>query len=154
MKTLATFLFLMCAIVGTAETELEKVFRQAMPGAYGRMDGMVYLLLELRSDGTYIFSQSDCFTSGGEKGKWSIQDDVVVLDRKEAVFRHFRIYPMNDGKSLALLPLDDVDIRKDQEEEDRLFTPYKRRGPNESPEATPGQRPPTMPSPSSGAPQL
>ena len=126
MKLLWVFYLALLALPLCAETESEKVFRQAIPGTYGRMDGMVYLSVDLRCDGTYVFTQADCFTAGSQKGKWSIQDDVVVLDRKEPVFRRFRIFPTKGSKGLALLPLDDDEIRKDQAEEERLFMPHEK----------------------------
>jgi hypothetical protein len=106
-----------------AETKEEKAYRKGVVGAYGRMDGMVYYSLKLQRDGVYVFTQSDCFTSSPEKGKWVIEGDVVVLDRKEKVFRRFQILPAGKPTDLALLPLDDVSIRDGEKDEQRLFLP-------------------------------
>jgi len=121
MKLFLAFWLAMVATSLAGETEAETTFRKGVIGVYGRMDGMVYYSVTLRSDGFYTFTQSDCLTSFPEKGKWVVKDDVVILEKKENVFSHFRILPFGKPADLALLPIDDVSIRGGEKEEKRLF---------------------------------
>jgi hypothetical protein len=125
LKALSTLLFVLIAVSLSAETDQEKIYRLGLPGVYGRMDGMVYFSVNLRNDGTYIFTESDCFTKDPRKGTWHVHGDAVVLDRKEAEFRSFRIYAVSNPRSLALLPIEEVDPRKGEADEERLFTLHK-----------------------------
>jgi len=122
MKHLVSLCLILFALPLRSETELEKTIQQRLPGAYGRMEGMVHFSVTLSGDGTYIFTQSDCFTTDRKNGKWAIVDDgVVVLDGAAAGFHRFRICVVKEPDGFALLPVDDRDSEKIQPESFRLF---------------------------------
>jgi len=142
MKLLFICCLAMIAVQVCAETESEKTYRLGVPGTYGRLDGMVYYSIRLRSDGTYTFSESDCLTSDRNNGKWGIHGDIVSLDRKQAAFTHFRICAIEQPRSLALLPLEDDAVGKDDPDERRLFKAHEEKTANQSaqPPQAPGPR--------------
>ena len=124
-------------------------------GVYRSAGGTQVITLALLPNGAYL-ARWDLDISpehGRATGTWRLEGDEVRLTPKKeegGLKGHLTVFLVREieGKR-ALLRKEDA-----QHADNPFFYFYKKEELNNSPEATPGQRPPAAPSPSSGAPQL
>ncbi len=127
----------------------DETLARGLPGTYSRADGMRSESLALGSDGTYHFRTGFDVGQDEERGSWAVKDGVVILSPKTKG----QVFKTKEARFLVLAHDGDLALRPEEDEPERLFLREKDPA-NNSPEATPGQRPPASPSPSSGVPHL
>jgi hypothetical protein len=150
MKQLTTIL-LSVALAGACLQASE----ESAVGVYKSEVGIYVLTVTLLTNGNYLARwDADIGSNGTASGSWKrVGAEVHLTPRKEEGYPmtgYLRVLLLREFKGRkALLRKEDV-----QSEDSPWCYLYRQEKPNNSPEATPGKRPPSAPSPSSGAPQL
>jgi hypothetical protein len=129
MKLLVLTLFTVAAFVSRSIAS-DASLAKGVPGAYSRSTGMYTDTIELRRDGTFVFTHRFDVGSYVESGTWKVVDSVVVLEpKKRGQIRQrwpsrFLIVAASDD--LALRVLDDGMHSDDELEPMLLFRPVKK----------------------------
>jgi hypothetical protein len=136
MKRLVLVLTFMAAFVGQVFASDESLAK-GVPGAYARSTGMFTDTVDLRRDGTFVFTHRFDVGSDSESGTWKVVDAVVHLDPKThgRVIQHWpsKFVVVTVDGDLALRVLDDGMQSDDEQEPMLLFRPIKKTA-NRAPE--------------------
>ncbi|MEO5668390.1 MAG: hypothetical protein ABIR96_10045, partial [Bdellovibrionota bacterium] len=109
----------------------DESLRRGISGTYSRVFGMEAMLVELRSDGSYVVTVQGCLMSEEEgRGRWLIEDGVLILkstgDRKPKREHPSRFEIVVVEGDIALKPADETAESRDGEPEERLFRHEKK----------------------------